>query len=659
MKPKLLFYCQHVLGMGHFIRSAEIARGLTDFDVHFINGGEIVPGFDLPGSIEVINLPPIKSDADFRELQTSAGASLKEVKETRRRLILDEYERWRPDVLLIELFPFGRRKFAFELIPLLDRVNAAGEQTAVVCSLRDILVAKRDQEKFEAETRRLVNRYFDLLLVHADPRLLRLDETFTRVADLRCQVLYTGFVTSENLPERTGAPSAPDGLPTPNDLPVIESGEKLLLVSLGGGRVGGELVDGALAASDLLAARLPHHLLVFAGPYFPEAEFQRLMERVSGNSRVHLRRYTTRFTDYLRAADLSISMAGYNTCLNLVAVGARAIVYPFTGNDDREQTLRAEKLQALGLVDLIRPGELTPTSLAGKIIQAFERPRPSANAPALDLRGVEKTSAALLDLVTQRRQLLSAEAEAWASLDRTLAKIAGAGRKVEIFFRDDDIDEDEETLQTLLDLFLRYEVPLSLAVIPGSLTPAGIALLNVRCAAHPELIELNQHGWGHINHELTGRKCEFGPSRSFAEQYDDIARGQRLLTEAFGQNFSPVFVPPWNRLTPPTREVLIRLGFHALSGLRDRAPVVDDGLREIPVTLDLFRWKDGAELKTAAEFIGELCVQLEASELIGIMLHHKVMGDEAWQLVEHLLGALRRGPGVSFHTFRSLLEGRR
>jgi predicted glycosyltransferase len=653
MKPKLLFYCQHVLGMGHFIRSAEIARGLTDFDVHFINGGEIVPGFDLPDSIKVINLPPIKSDADFRELQTAAGANLEEVKETRRRLLLDEYERWQPDILLIELFPFGRRKFAFELIPLLDRVKAAGEQTAVVCSLRDILVAKRDQEKFEAETCRLVNRYFDLLLVHADPQLLRLDETFARVADLRCQVLYTGFVTAENDTDQAEAQSAPDDLPARGD------GEKLLLVSLGGGRVGGELIDYALEASDLLATRLPHHLLVFAGPYFPEAEFQRLTERVSGSPRVQLRRYTTRFTDYLRAADLSISMAGYNTCLNLVAVGARAIVYPFTGNDDREQTLRAEKLQALGLIDLIRPSELTPTNLAGKIVRAFERPRPGANAPTLDLCGVEKTSAALLDLVAQRRQRLSVEAEAWESLDRMLTKIAGAGRKVEIFFRDDDIDEDEEKLQTLLDLFLRYEVPLNLAVIPGSLTPAGVALLKVRCAAHPELIELNQHGWRHINHEPTGRKCEFGPSRSFAEQYDDIQRGQRLLTEAFGQNFSPVFVPPWNRLTPSTRQALIRLGFDALSGLRDQAPVIDDGLREIPVTLDVFRWKGGAELKTAAELIGELRVQLEASELIGIMLHHKVMGDEAWQLIEHLLTALKRGPGISFHTFRSLLEGRR
>lgn len=38
---KLMFYCQHILGMGHLIRSMEIVRGLVeDFEICFINGGK-------------------------------------------------------------------------------------------------------------------------------------------------------------------------------------------------------------------------------------------------------------------------------------------------------------------------------------------------------------------------------------------------------------------------------------------------------------------------------------------------------------------------------------------------------------------------------------------------------------------------------------------
>src|SRR5262245_21527550 len=124
MKRKVMFYCQHVLGMGHFIRSAEIVRGLDAFDVCFLNGGEIIPGFDLPPSVEVINLPPIKTDAGFGEIHPAdESITLDEIKNVRQRRILDEYERIRPDILIIELFPFGRLKFAFELIPLLERIE--------------------------------------------------------------------------------------------------------------------------------------------------------------------------------------------------------------------------------------------------------------------------------------------------------------------------------------------------------------------------------------------------------------------------------------------------------------------------------------------------------------------------------------------------------
>src|SRR5581483_9524888 len=153
-KKKLMFYCQHVLGMGHLIRSLEIVRGLTAFDVCFLNGGESLAGFAPP------------PDADFRELHSADGLlSLEEVREARRDQILAAYERFRPDVLVIEMFPFGRRKFAFELLPLLERAKSS--RTKVVCSLRDILVGKRNQQRFEEEVCQTIRQYFDLVLVHS------------------------------------------------------------------------------------------------------------------------------------------------------------------------------------------------------------------------------------------------------------------------------------------------------------------------------------------------------------------------------------------------------------------------------------------------------------------------------------------------------------
>lgn len=391
-KKKLLFYCQHVLGMGHFIRGAEIVRGLKDFEVYFLNGGEIVPGFELPVTVEVINLPPIKADAEFRDIYAAdESANLDQIKAARREQILAEFNRIKPDILMIELFPFGRLKFAFELIPLLDRVEASGRSAKVVCSLRDILVSKREQRQFEEDACRIVNHYFNLLLVHSDPKFQRLDETFPKAAEITCPIRYTGFVTQKSCGIEDVAADA-------------SGGKKEILISIGGGRVGVELIDCAIDAGELIASKFSHRMSIFTGPYLPDAEFARLEARIGKLPEVEMRRYTTEFIARLRWADLSVSMAGYNTCMNLIATGARAIVYPFTGNNNQEQTIRAEKLQRLGIVDVISGRELAPQVLAAKIIEALSNPKPMANQPVLDLDGVEKTAAALAELVNEDKR---------------------------------------------------------------------------------------------------------------------------------------------------------------------------------------------------------------------------------------------------------------
>jgi len=248
--------------------------------------------------------------------------------------------------------------------------------------------------------------------------------------------------------------------------------------------------------------------------------------------------------------------------------------------------------------------------------------------------------------------------EALAQIRGTLAELQAQRRTVSVFFRDDDVDEDEPSLRALLALFGKLEVPINLEVIPARLTGAAISLLLEAHARRPGLIELNQHGWRHVNHEPEGRKCEFGRGRGFEEQLADIARGRGVLARAFGGAFSPVFTPPWNRCTEATYRALDQLGFRALSKLRGGEPVTGYGFREISVTLDLFRWKGGAVMKPNGEFIGELASQLQELDTVGIMLHHKVMDEPAFARLRMLVSELRRSDTVGFHTFQSLLGSR-
>ena len=225
-------------------------------------------------------------------------------------------------------------------------------------------------------------------------------------------------------------------------------------------------------------------------------------------------------------------------------------------------------------------------------------------------------------------------------------------KPIDVFFRDDNVDEDEPTLRRLLHLFAQKNVPVILGVIPAKLTNECVELL----ARFRSSIEIVQHGWQHANHELTGRKCEFGSSRSFDEQRTDIARGQARMHEAFGHNWFPAFIPPWNRCTTSTHQALDQLGFRVLSQLHKGVPPLTGfSWQEISVTLDLFRWKDGATLKPQEELLQAMAEQLTQPQPIGIMLHHKVMHDDAFLFLEQLLDALRQSSNVRFHTFESLL----
>jgi predicted glycosyltransferase len=282
--------------------------------------------------------------------------------------------------LLIELFPFGRRKFNFELLPLLARARAIQPAVKIVCSLRDILVRRPDQARYEAEACALMNQYFDLLLVHADPRLQRLEETFGSVAGLHCAIHYTGYVAQ---PAR--------------DKPKAAAGtDPLILVSVGGGRVGHELIACALEAETRLT--MPRQLRIFTGPHMPAEQFQNLQEQIAGRSHITLERHTTQFLACLRQADLSISLAGYNTCMDILSAGARALVWPFNEHGNHEQTLRARKLERLGYVNVLDPARLEPDYLAAEIVRCLDLPAP-APAVALDLQGAPRTAELLAALL--------------------------------------------------------------------------------------------------------------------------------------------------------------------------------------------------------------------------------------------------------------------
>ena len=202
MIGSVLFYVQHLLGIGHLKRALRIVDALAreGVEVTVVSGGEPVAAVASAITTQIVQLPPIRArDAGFRELVDAAGRPVNEdLRIARREALLEALAAARPDAVLIEAFPFGRRAFRFELDALIDAARSQLPRPLVLCSLRDIVVLhdkKRGQEIVDR-----VRSDFDFVLVHSDPKLVPLEASFPVAPEISDRLVYTGYVAAADTP---------------------------------------------------------------------------------------------------------------------------------------------------------------------------------------------------------------------------------------------------------------------------------------------------------------------------------------------------------------------------------------------------------------------------------------------------------------------------
>lgn len=362
---KIVYYCQHVLGMGHYFRSLEICKAFKGHDVILVSGGASM-NMPVPEHIREVSLSPLSMDPDFSRLESDSDfETVEQIKAARQQVLYDLFLCECPDIFMVELFPFGRKAFGFELIPIFDGIRQKKLcPSRVVCSLRDVLVEKKDTLTYESRVIAALNQWFDALLIHSDATIVKLDETFSRMTDIRVPVVYTGFVTPR---------------PLKNDRTAIrhklriDDDSRLIVASAGGGKVGFVLLNAVILAFEKISLETDAYLQVFTGPFMESDAVRRLQEM--GTDRIAVSRFTPDFPAYLSAADLSVSMAGYNTCMNIMAAQVPSLVWPFSQN--REQRLRAERIAEMGGMLILEDADLEPKHLAGLMTRNLtERTRP-------------------------------------------------------------------------------------------------------------------------------------------------------------------------------------------------------------------------------------------------------------------------------------------
>jgi predicted glycosyltransferase len=377
MSGRVLFHVQYLLGIGHLQRSLRIAEALTarGIAVTLAQGGPPVPEVARARGIDIVQLPPIRArDATFALVDDAGNPIDDALRAARRDRLLAIFAELRPDAVVIEGYPFARRAFRFELDPLIAAARESGSR--VICSVRDIPTVRDDPQRHQDIVAR-VRRDFDAVLVHGDRNFIPFEVPFPPASQIADRLIHTGYVAASHL--------------TPSD---GEVGDGEILISVGGGGEAGRALLSAALDARRLGCQAARPWRVLTGATLAADAFAAL-QREAPNG-VVIERFRADFPALLRRCHVSVSQAGYNTVLDILAAGARAVLVPFSAERETEQLVRAEHLAGIGAVELLRESDLTPALLAAAIERAGALdPMPVA----IDIGGAARSAAEITRLI--------------------------------------------------------------------------------------------------------------------------------------------------------------------------------------------------------------------------------------------------------------------
>jgi len=352
---KVMIVVTHLLGTGHLARALTLARAYltAGHSVTVASGGMPVAQLDR-SDVEILQLPPVRSDGvDFSVLLDDQGAPASDMMMAKRTTyLLDHLHKQNPDVLITELFPFGRRILRAEFEALLSAARQLPHRPLICASIRDIL-APPSKPKKAALADTFVDTFYDIVAVHSDPAVTPLELSWPVSDILKPRLRYTGFV----------APEAPSPHPE-------KAGTDEVIVSAGGGDVGGSLFAAAIGAAQ---GNTKQQWRILVGGADAQSRCAEMSHTAPENVMIEPARPD--FRAMLHHAKASVSMCGYNTALDILQTGCPAVFVPFDAGGEVEQGLRADALAKMPGIAVLRSADLTPALLSQALQSAIRSPR--------------------------------------------------------------------------------------------------------------------------------------------------------------------------------------------------------------------------------------------------------------------------------------------
>jgi predicted glycosyltransferase len=386
---RVCLYSHDAMGLGHMRRNLLLAEAFTAGPIHadvlLISGASEIQGFSLPVGAGILTLPAMRKDPHGRYVSRSLRFPVEEVSALRADLILTALKRYSPDVLLVDKHPRG---LLHELDPSLRYLLARG-QTRMILGFRDILDTPSAvrREWLRAENEAVVRDFYDSVWIYGDPVLFDARREYNFSPSLRDRIRFTGYLDPTQRSEAQSG-SASDKLPP-----------RFSLCLLGGGQDGLGL---AKAFADAVGAEKRPSVLL-TGPFMSGRDRQYLRERAAANRNFHVLDFTPEPRSLLRRAQRVVTMGGYNTVLEVLTQEKPLLIVPRV-HPRREQSIRASRLEQLGLAEVLHPDQVSGDSLRSWLEAIPIRPVVPVRE-VLDLGGLERVGGFLLESMIESGRL--------------------------------------------------------------------------------------------------------------------------------------------------------------------------------------------------------------------------------------------------------------
>jgi len=340
-----------------------------------LSGGAIPSGLAIDPRIRVVQLPPLRMDSDNALIDANGEGDVEVIFAERRLIAVRSVRIFLPDAVVIEMFPFGRKKFAAEVLAIIAAVREEN-RTKVISSVRYVLVTKRrDQDRHDLRAALTLNENFDAVLVHSDQNLVKLDATFSTLAKIEIPVYYTGYISSTSRTERPER-------------------SRQIVVSAGGGRVGSELVDAALESYPRIKRDLDLDMLIVTGPNADERP-----RYTNGDKGPRIVEFIDDLPSVFARSMISVSQCGYNTAVDVLKTRTPAIFVPYEAASEDEQLRRAELLAQKGRAVMLRQKLLTADSITHAASELLARKQQEEFD--IDLNGALRSSDLIREVSTR------------------------------------------------------------------------------------------------------------------------------------------------------------------------------------------------------------------------------------------------------------------